>query len=56
MYGSNISVALMIYWCNTLSGQGQLGIYYGKNGAIQKMRDLKTDSLEFQDNSQHMQV
>ena len=25
MYESNISAALMIYWCNTSRGQGQLG-------------------------------
>lgn len=29
-------------------------IYYGKNGAIQKMKDSRKDSLELQDNSQHM--
>ena len=45
MYESNISAALMIYWCNTSPGQGQLGIRYGKNGAIQKMKDLRTGSL-----------
>lgn len=56
MYESNISAALMIYWCNTSRGQGQLGIRCGKNGAIQKMKDLRTGSLGLQDNSQHMQV
>lgn len=29
-------------------------IYYGKNGAIEKMKSSRKDSLELQDNGQHM--